>query len=283
MFELVDVICRYEEVTALDGLTLSIAGGRRTALLGPNGSGKSTLLLLLDALVLPDSGTIRFDGTELSERSLRTPDAQTRFRSRVGFVFQNPEVQLFNPTVYDEVAFGPLQLGWVEGEIRERVAHTLDSMELAHLAARPTYRLSTGEKKRVAIASVLVLDPDVILLDEPTAGLDPRSQSRVIDLLVSWQESGKTVVTATHDLDLIEDIADHCVVLDRGRVAAEGSPSVILGDLPLLERTGLVHAHEHRHGSGPAHRHPHRHRHAHGEHGHGEHEHGGADDHDHDD
>ena len=262
MYELRDVVCRYEDVTALDGLTLNIPREGRTALLGPNGSGKSTLLMLLDALVLPDSGSLRFDGEEISERSLKNPWSQQRFRQRVGFVFQNPDVQLFNPTVRDEIAFGPLQLGWSEAEIRERVRRTLDDMDVAHLAERSTYRLSMGEKKRVAIASVLVLDPDVILLDEPTAGLDPRSQSRIIDLLVSWQNSGKTIVTATHDLDLIEDIAGHCVVLDRGRVAAEGRPSEVLDDLELLERTGLIHVHAHRHGS-ETHRHSHRHRHAH--------------------
>jgi cobalt/nickel transport system ATP-binding protein len=263
MFELRDVICRYEDVAALDGLSLSIPAGRRTALLGPNGSGKSTLLMLLDALVLPDDGELRFDGVAVSERSMRDEPALRDFRRRVGFVFQNPDVQLFNPTVFDEVAFAPLQLGWTSSEVREAADRILRSMEIEHLASRPTYRLSMGEKKRVAIASLLVVDPDVILLDEPTAGLDPRSQSHVIDLLGGWKESGKTIVTATHDLDLVEDVADHCIVLDRGRLAAEGPPAAVLDDLDLLQRTGLVHSHEHRHGAGPPHRHPHLHRHGH--------------------
>jgi cobalt/nickel transport system ATP-binding protein len=264
IFDIHEVVCRYDDVVALDRLTLRIPGGRRTALLGPNGSGKSTLLMLLNALVLPDAGSVRFDGSELTEEAMRDRATASSFRRRVGFVFQNPDIQLFNPTVFEELAFGPLQLGWEEQRIRDAVAKTLRQMDIEPLAARATYRLSMGEKKRVAIASVLVIDPDVILLDEPTAGLDPRSQSRVIDLMVGWQESGKTIVAATHDLDLIDDIADHVVILDRGKMAAEGRPAELLEDIPLLERTGLVHVHEHRH-EGERHRHPHRHRHDHGE------------------
>jgi cobalt/nickel transport system ATP-binding protein len=265
MFALHDVTVRYDDVVALDSVTLSLPAAGRTALLGPNGSGKSTLLMMLDALTWPTSGRFEFDGRTLNEEVMRGREFASSFRRRVGFVFQNPDVQLFNPTVYDELAFGPLQLGWPEPQVREAVDRTLATMDLGHLAARATYRLSVGEKKRVSIASVLVTDPDVILLDEPTAGLDPRSQSRVIDLLVSWQSSGKTIVTATHDLDLVEDIADHCIVLDRGRVAAEGAPAGVLAHTPLLERTGLIHVHTHTH-DGSTHSHPHRHRHPHGSH-----------------
>jgi cobalt/nickel transport system ATP-binding protein len=175
-------------------------------------------------------------------------------------VFQNPDVQLFNPTVFDEVAFGPLQLRWPREEIRRRVAATLDVMEISHLHERSPHRLSGGEKKRVAIASVLVLDPEVLLLDEPTAALDPKSQSRIIDLLAGWSGGEKTVVTATHDLGIVEDIADDCFVFENGRVAACGTPQQILADKPLLERTSLIHAHRHVHASGEIHSHPHLHR-----------------------
>ncbi len=168
-------------------------------------------------------------------------------------------MQLFNPTVFDEVAFGPLQLRWPKSEIRERVADVLDRMAIAHLKDRVPHRLSGGEKKRVALASVLVLDPAVLLLDEPTAGLDPRSQSQVIDLLVGWAGGAKTVITATHELGDLVDIADRCFVLDKGTVAAEHTPEEILRDRELLERTNLVHAHRHRHGSGVTHSHPHLH------------------------
>jgi cobalt/nickel transport system ATP-binding protein len=181
------------------------------------------------------------------------------FRRTVGLVFQNPDVQLFNPTVFDEVAFGPLQLRWPKNEIRERVNEVLERMRISHLRNRIPQRLSGGEKKRVALASVLVLDPAVLLLDEPTAALDPRSQSEVIDLLVEWGGGNKSVITATHDLGDLEDIADHCYVLDGGKLAGEGSPAEILEDAELLQRTNLVHAHRHRHGGGEFHTHPHGH------------------------
>ena len=185
------------------------------------------------------------------------------FRRRVGLVFQNPDVQLFNPTVFDEVAFAPLQLRWTKEEVVRRVRAMLDVMEIGHLKDRPPHRLSGGEKKRVALASVLVLEPEVLLLDEPTAALDPRSQSQIIDLLIGWGDGGKTVITATHDLGLVEDIADHCFVLQAGKIAAEGDPNVILRDPVLLERANLVHAHRHRHASGEVHVHPHTHPHRH--------------------
>jgi cobalt/nickel transport system ATP-binding protein len=135
----------------------------------------------------------------------------------------------------------------------------LDMMEIRHLKNRPPHRLSGGEKKRVAIASVLVLDPEVLLLDEPTAALDPRSQSQIIDLLIGWGDGRKTVITATHDLGLVEDIADYCFVLRGGKVAAEGNPSDILRDVTILEQANLVHAHRHLHAPGDVHPHPHRH------------------------
>jgi cobalt/nickel transport system ATP-binding protein len=181
------------------------------------------------------------------------------FRRRVGLIFQNPDVQLFNPTVFDEVAFGPLQLRWPRDLIRQRVAQTLDDLDIAHLKDRPPHRLSGGEKKRVAIASVLILDPQVLLLDEPTAALDPRSQSQTIDLLAGWKDTGRTVVTATHDLDSVEEIADYCFVFQAGRLVAQGSPAAVLGDTNLLRQTGLLHVHRHTHGSGEVHSHPHRH------------------------
>ncbi len=132
-------------------------------------------------------------------------------------------------------------------------------MEIAPLKDRSPHRLSGGEKKRVALASVLILDPEVLLLDEPTAALDPKSQSRLIDFLIEWGGGAKTVVTATHDLDLVADIADHCFVFQHGRVAAEGTPQEILGDEPMLRQTNLIHAHRHVHASGEAHTHPHLH------------------------
>jgi cobalt/nickel transport system ATP-binding protein len=259
LFEAAGVHFHYHQIAALRGLTLGIPEGSRVALLGANGSGKSTLLRMLDGLYFAESGSIRFRGKELTERRFEDDQFAYEFRRQVGLVFQNPDVQLFNPTVFDEVAFGPLQLRWPKPEIRERVAQTLDRMGIAHLKDRIPHRLSGGEKKRVALASVLVLDPSVLLLDEPTAGLDPRSQSQLIDLLVGWAGGTKTVITATHELGDLEDIADRCFVLDQGMLAAECTPSEVLRDRELLERTNLVHAHRHRHASGVSHSHPHLH------------------------
>jgi len=262
-FEVEDAIYRYDGVTALDRLSLSVGEGERIAVLGANGSGKSTLLRLLDALYFPESGMVRAFGERLAPERLADARFSVEFRRRVGFVFQNPDVQLFNPTVWDEIAFGPLQLGWTRDMIRQRISETMDFMEISHLKDRPPHRLSGGEKKRVALASVIVFDPDVLLLDEPTAALDPKSQSKIIDLLVDWAGGVKTVVTATHQLDIVPDIADRCVVLQQGAVVAGGPPMEILSDSRLLERTGLVHAHRHIHPGGTVHSHPHLHQHEH--------------------
>jgi cobalt/nickel transport system ATP-binding protein len=259
MFEVNDLRYSYERVVALDGATLTIPAGERVALLGANGSGKSTLLRVLDGLYFAESGTARFAGEALTESRFEDEAFAFDFRRRVGMLFQNPDAQLFNPTVFDEVAFGPLQLRWPADEIRARVAATLDNLRIAHLKDRPPHRLSGGEKKLVAIASVLILDPQVLLLDEPTAALDPQSQSRIIDLISGWRDTGRTVVTATHDLDSVEEIAGYCFVFQAGRVVAEGAPAAILEDTDLLRRAGLLHAHRHTHASGEVHSHPHRH------------------------
>ena len=268
LFELASASYRYPEVTALEDVTLTISANERIALLGANGSGKSTLLRLLAGLAFSSGGSAAFCGETLSEARFADEKFSRDFRRRVGVVFQNSDVQLFNPTVFDEVAFGPLQLAWKKTEVVERVDAALNDMEIFHLKHRSPHRLSGGEKKRVALASVLVLDPDVLLVDEPTAALDPKSQGHVIDFLFGCAGK-KTVITATHDLTIIEDIADRCVVLENGRVAGSGTPHSILHDWNLLQRAHLVHVHRHRHGSGEIHQHPH----VHGAH---EHRHGGG-------
>jgi len=260
LFDLDRLTYRYEGVPAVDNLSLRIPEGSRVALLGANGSGKSTLLRLLGGLIFAQSGEILFRGEELSEVHLTDDSWAFPFRRSVGMVFQNPDVQLFNPTVFDEVAFGPLQMRWPKGQVRDAVGEILNQLRIGHLKDRVPHRLSGGEKKRVALASVLVLDPAVLLLDEPTAALDPRSQSEVIDLLVEWGGGAKSVITATHDLGDLEDIADHCFVLDSGQLVAEGRPQEILANTELLERTNLIHAHRHGHGSGRLHSHAHVHK-----------------------
>lgn len=258
VFELSAMTYRYPEATAIDGISLTISDNERIVVLGANGSGKSTLLRLLAGLAFPSGGSAAFCGEILSEARFADVVFARSFRRRVGMVFQNSDVQLFNPTVFDEVAFGPLQLGWSKAEILERVDAQLNALDIFHLKHRSPHRLSGGEKKRVALASVLVLDPDVLLVDEPTAALDPKSQGYVIDFLFGCAGK-KTVITATHDLSIIEDIADRCVVLENGRVVGDDSPHAILHDWDLLQRAHLVHSHRHRHGSGVIHSHPHLH------------------------
>lgn len=265
LFELRDVCFDYDGIPALRGLSLEINRGERLALVGANGSGKSTLLRMLDGLCSPSQGLLHFDGQQLTPELLQRDDFALPFRRRVGLVFQNPDTQLFNPTVFDEVAFAPLQLGWPKEQVLSRVEQTLDYMRLAALRDRPPYRLSGGERKRVALASVLVLDPEVLLLDEPTATLDPRSQSQVIDLIQEWKGSSKTVIAATHQLEIVEDIADRVVLLEEGKLAAAGTPVEILSNHELLLRANLVHAHRHSH-NGVVHSHPHIHSHSKHEH-----------------
>jgi cobalt/nickel transport system ATP-binding protein len=260
LFEVHDVSYLYKEARALDGLNLTINQGQRVALMGANGSGKSTLLRLLDGLYFAESGTVSFCGEPLSEERFADDEFAYAFRRRIGFVFQNPDAQLFNPTVFDELAFGPLQLRWPKERIRQRVQETLELMDIERLKDRSPHRLSGGEKKRVALASVLILDPDVLILDEPTNALDPTSQSRIIDLLVSWGGGTKTVITATHDMNIVEDIADYGFIFQAGKVTAQGAPDDLLCNEDLLRRTGLIHAHRHRQESGEIHTHPHLHR-----------------------
>jgi len=267
VFELENVGFDYDGIPAIRNLSLRVEAGERIVLLGANGSGKSTLLRILDGLYFPTAGSVVFQGDALNQERLQRDDFALGFRRKVGLVFQNPDVQLFNPTVLDEVAYGPLQMRWTKEEVVRRVEETLEFMRISHLKARPPYRLSGGEKKRVALASVLVLNPEVLLLDEPTATLDPRAQSQVVDLIQQWKGTAKTIITATHQLEIVEDIADRIFVLETGSVIAAGTPKEILENGSLLERANLIHAHRHSHG-GITHSHPHVHGHSHHEHEH---------------
>lgn len=247
-FEVDDVRYTYGDIAALDGVSLDIPQGHRVALLGANGSGKSTLLRLLAGLSFPASGSVRFLGQALNKARLGEEHFFFGFRQRVGVVFQNPDAQLFNASVFDEVAFGPLQMGWAAQKVRASVEETLERLRIQDLRDRAPHRLSGGEKKRVAIASVLVLEPDVLLLDEPTAALDPVSQTQIVELLASWKDRGRTVVIATHDLDALEDVADSCYLLKEGQVVGRGDPLPLLHDVGLLEAAGLIRLHRHTHG-----------------------------------
>lgn len=226
---------------ALEKVSLEVLLGERLALLGANGCGKSTLLKVLDGLLFPTSGTVDAFGSPLTEDNLEDEQYSRAFRSRVGFVFQNSDAQVFSSTVEEEVAFGCLQLGLGPAEAGDRVADVLGMLGITKLAGRSPFQLSGGEKKRVAIASVLVMNPEVLLFDEPTAGLDPRTQQWLAELLVELNRAGKTVVLATHDLDLVGDVARRCVVLgeDHG-VVASGPPAGVLADRALMLGANLV-------------------------------------------
>jgi cobalt/nickel transport system ATP-binding protein len=239
-----------ERFPALEDVSLRIAQGERIALLGANGCGKSTLLKILAGLVFPDRGEYRLEGEEVSERRLDDEQFSRAFRSRVGFVFQNADAQVFSPTVREEIAFGPLQLGLEREEAEGRVDDVAQMLEIEELADRAPYQLSTGQKKRVAIASVLAMSPEILLLDEPAGGLDPRSRQWLIELIGELGRAGKTIVTATHELSELEWIAERCLVLSEDhRLIAEGTPGEILADRDLLLRANLVHEHSHRHGA----------------------------------
>ena len=243
---------------ALNNVGMEISPCSRIALIGANGSGKSTLLKLLDGLYFPQSGSIEFDGAPLTEQRLLEDEFAFSFRRRVGFLFQDPDAQLFSPTVWDEICFGPLQLQWKKQQVRERAEEMLFQFGLTQLRDRPPHRLSVGEKKKVALASVLVLDPDVLLLDEPTASLDPRTQSVLLELLHEWGARNKTIITSTHDLTILREICDEVYVMQEGRIVHDDSPQAVLENEPLLQETNLIHVHTHRHPE-VEHAHPHTH------------------------
>jgi len=226
-----------EQIPALDHVSMMVNSGEKLAILGSNGSGKSTLLKILDGLYFPGSGSVRAFTKILSERALRDDAFNFEFRSRVGFVFQDSDAQLFMPTVWDEVAFGPLQLGIAQAEVIKRVEAALLALHIEKISDRAPHQLSGGEKKRVALASVLSLSPEVWLLDEPSAGLDPRSAAWLIDFI----HSQTTVVLATHDLRLVEAVAGRIYVIDENhRIVAEGTTREVLSNHDLLVQANLT-------------------------------------------
>lgn len=226
---------------ALDDVSFDVRHGEKLALLGANGCGKSTLLKVLAGLVFCPQGTLHAFGEQVTEDRLEDAQFSAAFRSRVGVVFQNSDAQIFSPTVREEVAFGPLQLDLDRAEAAARVSDVLGMLGIEALADRAPFQLSGGEKKRVAIASVLVMNPEVLLFDEPTAGLDPRTQAWLVDLITELSAGGKTIVHATHDLDLARGLADRCLVFGEDhRLLATAAPAQVLADRALLERANLV-------------------------------------------
>jgi cobalt/nickel transport system ATP-binding protein len=228
--ELKDVRFKYPDGTAaLTGVNLSMERGQRLGLIGPNGAGKSTLLLHLNG-ILKQLGSVTIAGMELNDRNLPL------IRSKVGLVFQDPDAQLFMPTVFDDVAFGPINMGLPKEAVHEAVIKALELVDMLPAMKRSSHHLSFGEKKRISIATVLSMMPEILVLDEPTSNLDPRHRRELINLLRALPV---TQIIATHDLEFVIEICDRVAVLDRGAIISQGGVLSILSDKALLESHGL--------------------------------------------
>ncbi len=227
LVEVRDLRFAYPDGTeALSGVSLRVHHGESVAIVGANGAGKSTLLLHLNGCLAPRQGMVRVGDIPLTEKTLAD------VRRTVGMVFQDPDDQLFMPTVYDDVAFGPLNMGLPFEDVDARVDSALATVGASHLAKRPPYRLSGGEKRLVSIATVLAMSPDILVLDEPTSNLDPRARRDLITLLKSFEH---TKIIATHDLDMVMDLCGRTIVMHQGHVLADGPSTEIFTDDALLE------------------------------------------------
>ena len=240
------------KINALKDISLKVGQEEQISIIGTNGSGKSTLLAILNGLIYPTSGEFYAFDNEIKEEifdAIKDNEFRSYFRTKVGFVFQNSDVQLFSPTVFEEIAFGPLQLNVTPEEVKTRVEDVLEMMEITKLRDRSPHTLSGGEKKKVCIATVLVNNPDVLLLDEPSAGLDPRTQLWLVELLQELGQAGKTIITATHDLEIVEQISKRAIVMgeDHG-IEVDGAAEEVLSDFDLLLAANLIHEHMHLHG-----------------------------------
>ncbi len=215
---------------ALNDINLRVKNGEKIALVGPNGAGKSTLLLHFNGILQSETGAVKICSLDINKTNLK------RVRAQVGLVFQSPEDQLFSPTVFDDVAFGPIYQGLGRREVEERVQKALAAVHMEAYVSRVSHHLSTGEKKRIAIATVLSMQPAILVLDEPTAGLDPRARRSLIHLLY---ELPQTMIVATHDLHMVDELLPRTVVVDHGQIVADGPTNEILRDQALLESHGL--------------------------------------------
>ncbi len=215
---------------ALIDVSLAISRGEKVALVGPNGAGKSTLMLHLNGLLGDEKSPVSVCGLPMTRENLPI------IRARVGLVFQNPDDQLFSPTVFDDVAFGPLYMGYAEEEVRRRVTVALQQVGMQGFEERLSHHLSVGQKKRVAMATVLSMDPGIMVLDEPTAGLDPRGRRAIINLL---GEMPVTMLVSSHDMRLVRDLFPRLIILDEGRIVADGPTKELLAATALLEAHGL--------------------------------------------
>ncbi len=252
IFDLRNVSYSYVgKINALNDIDFKVEPGEQISIIGANGCGKSTFLAMLDGLIYPTLGEFyAFDNKIVEEvfDTIKDNKFRSYFRKKIGFVFQNSDVQLFSPTVFDEIAFGPLQLDMNPEDVRTRVLEVMEMIEITKLKDRSPHTLSGGEKKKVCIASVLANNPDVLLLDEPTAGLDPRTQLWLIELLQDLGTAGKTIITATHDLETVEQISKRVIVMGEDhRIVVDDRAEKILDNRELLLSANLIHKHMHIH------------------------------------
>jgi len=259
MIDIKDVSFSYSGINALRNINLHIEKGESVIFMGANGSGKSTLLKIINGIVLPDSGVYKFNDEEITHKKLQNTKFAKLFHQKIGFVFQNSDTQLFCADVYDEIAFGPRQMGLDEKDVDIRVQDCLQLLNMQEYEHRQPYNLSGGEKRKVAIACVLALNPDVLVLDEPMNGLDPKTQRWLVGFLVQLNKAGKTLITSTHNLELVQEISQRSVLFDENHTIAADLPTEqILNDIELLKKVNLVDEYYHKH-SGNHHTHFHMH------------------------
>ncbi|PNV79479.1 MAG: ABC transporter ATP-binding protein [Dictyoglomus turgidum] len=242
LFKLVDVSFYYvPERLALNSISLEIKEGESIGILGPNGSGKSTLLKILDGLLFPQEGKVFFEGRELREKSFEDPNFNRYFRKKVVLLFQNVDAILFSPTVRDELAFGLLQLGYSDSEIERKIYECSRKFRIENLLKRSPFQLSEGEKKKVALALLLIIEPDIILLDEPTNELDPRSVRELLSYIKELRAAGKTIITATHDLQMVNGFFDRIFVMnEEKKILKVGDYKTIFSDKEFLKEVNLI-------------------------------------------
>lgn len=242
MIKLKNVSYSYnDEITALDNINLNITSGEAIALIGANGCGKSTLLKLINGLIFPSSGTYYYKENIINEKLLRDNSFSKKFHKEIGFIFQNSEVQLFTSNVYDEIAFGVRQMGMDEEKVKERVEDVLNLLQITHLENRQPYHLSGGEKRKVAIASVLVMNPEILVFDEPMNGLDPKTKRFLRELMITLNKAGKTIICSTHDFNYVEGVFDRAVVFSSENTIIRDDIYVsVMSDLDFLRENNII-------------------------------------------
>ncbi|GKX65880.1 energy-coupling factor ABC transporter ATP-binding protein [Inconstantimicrobium mannanitabidum] len=242
MIDIKNVSYKYSEGTfALRNVNLHIEVGEAIALIGVNGSGKSTLMKLINGLITASDGKYLFEGKEITDKELQKESFSKSFHKKIGFVFQNSEMQLFCSNVYDEIAFGPRQMGMEEEEVKRRVEDTLRLLKIEDLKDRQPYHLSGGEKKKVAIATVVVLNPEVYIFDEPMNGLDPKTKRFLREFMIAINNAGKTILCSTHDFEYIQDVFKRAVVFSGDHtIIRDGKYDEIMKDKDFLYKNNII-------------------------------------------